>query len=228
MERNYPFILWKLLLVAGFLCTASLLSLQGSFWCWPRQLRFLFASVSFWQLDMYVFIRNTEKDTGALFPGDYWQHRSNGGARKVQIWWKWKKNWCSLEAKTIPTAVSISANAVSLWAEQLPCCKQCRPALEIRLGRGLKVPLGSLMPPASCTSVLLQYSFLQLFHEMYLSLNVSHVQSMKGHRHKPHLWILLKSHLPVLQLAWEAAAWGSWWYMPGAKCSSLRWKLLLS
>lgn len=61
------------------------------------------------------------------------------------------------------------------------------PALEIRLGRGLKVLLGSLMPPVSCTSVLLQYSFLQLFHEVYLSLHVSRVQSMKGRRHKLHL-----------------------------------------
>lgn len=101
------------------------------------------------------------------------------------------------------------------------------PALEIRLGRGLKVLLGSLMPPVSCTSVLLQYSFLQLFHEVYLSLHVSRVQSMKGRRHKLHLWILRKSHLPFLQLGWEAAAWGSRWYMPGAKCSSPRWKLLL-
>lgn len=145
MGRNCPFILWKLLLVAGFPRAASLLSVQGSFWCWLRQLYFLLAFVSFWQLNNYVFIRNTDRDTGALFPCAYWQHRSNGRARKVQIWWKWQENSCSLAV--IPY--------VQQWASLLMQYLRrhsnilVASSVEIRLGRGLKFLLRSLYAPYS-------------------------------------------------------------------------------
>lgn len=92
-----------------------------------------------YQLNTFVFIRNMKRDTGALFLGDCWQHRSNTGARKMQLWCKQKDNCFSVEVKTIPTAVSISTNILENLCRQsnVLALSSIEPTLEISLARDL-------------------------------------------------------------------------------------------